>query len=201
MRKVHPIEIILWDTVGLLAYLTLVVGLMLTGYILPSLSMYLVAAFAVIRAFARATGGLGNCIYGAVQGILYGVPVVIVLLKGGFSQALLILMRAFAGGFEGIMVGILNLVGQGHISVFFAFFAIIVLFALSKLGLEIGSALAYRIIFRWIAPFFSLAVLATVWGRGDPRQTVLIVSSVLALLLAVEAIYLISRGVFSAFRQ
>lgn len=207
--KVH---FVLWDILSTLGYLIMIIGLLQMYYLPPLLCALLLITFVISRTIARMIRGLSEFLYPIlypiiqllyimIQFILYGIPAVIILLKGGFDKFGFIISRAFVGGFEIITLQIIELVQKGHISVVIAIFSITMLIFFRILGLEIHSVWVYKLIYNWIAPLFSLAIFLTELSKNDLKTSVLIFSSVLALFLALISIYIMSLGFLTSTKK
>ena len=185
----------LWDALYSLSVTTLLTGLLLRDLLPWPVGALALTLVVVFRSFARAIGGVSNWAYQGFRLIFFGLLLVPLLIRGVPLRDLAsVVFAVFLDGLEGIIANILKMSALGNLPLWLGFLSVIVLLLFSRLGLELGSVLLYRLIYWLLAPLFTLALMLVQWSQGEWQGMVLVGGSVFSLFLFAEAAYLILRS-------
>jgi hypothetical protein len=188
----------LWDALYFLSMAALLTDLLLKDLLPWPVGAIALTGAVAFRAFARAVGGVSDWMYWGFQIAFLFLILIALLIRGVPIRGL---PAAAAGllfhGLERILVSILNMGARGELPFWGALLSVLALLLLSRIGLEIGSAFLYRIIFCLLAPLFTLALMLAWWSQGDIRHAALVGASVFSIFLFAECAYLILRALMS----
>ncbi|MEW6608798.1 MAG: hypothetical protein AB1414_15365 [bacterium] len=184
-----------WDFFATLITTISIVEMTARGYLPGWITAFMLVTFVGFRAFARAIGGIGKHGYYLFTIIFYGILVLFLALKGGWQNIAFTLMGVFYGGFEKIIAQILKLATEGYINIYFVFFVVIILVILRWVGIKfLANKLVYHSIFSIGAPIFVLSTFIITASNGNLKKAVIIGSSIMALLVMLEGIYIMFYG-------
>lgn len=180
----------LWDFFATLVITIMIVEMTATGYLPPWIAGPMLLVFVAFRAVGRAFGGVRGCLYYPFTILFFGVLIIFVAFNGGIGHIWVNVMKILSGGFEKILVQIINLAAGGHIGFLLCVLAIGVLIFLKWFGLQIGSVFLYHTVFSLCMPFFILLIFLSSASEGDWREAVRIGGGLLTLLVLLEMVYL-----------
>lgn len=185
----------LWDALYFLSVTNLLTGLLLRNLLPWPVGALALTIVVVFRSFARAIGGVSNRAYQGFRLIFFGLLLIPLLIHGvPLRDLALVAFAVFFHGLESIIINILNMSALGYLPLWLGLLSVIILFLLSRIGLEWGSVLLYRLIYCILAPLFTLALMLVLLSQGEWRKMVLIGGSVFFLFLSAEIFYLILRS-------
>jgi len=185
----------LWDALYFLSIAALLTDLLLKDLLPWPVGAIALTGVVAFRAFARAIGGVSDRVYWGFRIAFLLLILIALLIRGVPIRSLPATVAALLfDGLERILVSILTMGARGELPFWGAFLSVIALLLLSRIGLEIGSAFLYRLIFRLLAPLFTSALMLAWWSQGDIQQAILVGASVFSIFLFAECAYLILRA-------
>jgi len=150
--------------------------------------------FICFKAVARAIGGVRKWVYYPFTIFFVGIIILFMLVKGGWRNVFFTLGGVIGGGLGTIIAQVLKLASVGHFSIYLAGFIVLALVVVRLLGIRMGNIFFYHLIFSIGAPILVLLTFLATASSGNWQSALLIGGSLLALVVMLEALYIMVFG-------
>jgi len=187
-----------WDFINIFTTLLLIIGLVSKKYITYILATLLLVLIIIFNAYKRAIKGISTKTYYLFITIFYVILISSIMLKHGWMDIIPILIGVLGDGIETITANLFKLFFNGYINLIYLLITILILVFLRKIGLNIVSLFIYHLLFKIVAPIFSIVCLVISLNTQNWKEGFLILSNILALFYLLIGLYYIIFGIFSS---